>query len=402
MVPVLAMLLQFSPKELSAVQRAAMLEPAGSGASGSSSSFWASMMGSGGGGSGGGAMAFSSSRPAKEVKRYTPGSTSAKAVSATPSASSSSAGQKHMSSGALTTAALAASPHTAAGGVNHNNAKASTPTSTSASGGASLYIDAPLSPTTSNSDIDAGTYSPPALPTSQPSSGAKAESSQSSAPQPSTPLKNNNNIKCNNDIISSAGSALMVEMHTDNGHSTNPDFGTPVSIAKVAGGGGGGSAVIGVGSRRQLLGSGSKSGSGYRMRRGDASPANSFIGTPNTNANSSSVNNSNSNGGRRPSSGRMMAPRSSSMNNSEYEFQLKLKRIGSDVLSLEDNSVSYDDDDINAQFVEVEDGIDEEEEYNEEGDEREQVSGTLNATAGTSVVGKGNATVDDGIEGTSI
>lgn len=66
LVPVLAMLLQFTPKELSSVQRAVLLEPTQGG-------LWSSL---GLGGTGAAAPAapiampvFSSSRPAKEVKR---------------------------------------------------------------------------------------------------------------------------------------------------------------------------------------------------------------------------------------------------------------------------------------------------------------------------------------------
>jgi hypothetical protein len=64
LVPVLAMLLQFSAKELSAVQRVAILEPA-------QTSIWGSF-GLGGESKSPLAMpVFSSSRPAKEVKRPT-------------------------------------------------------------------------------------------------------------------------------------------------------------------------------------------------------------------------------------------------------------------------------------------------------------------------------------------
>lgn len=50
--------------------------------------------------------------------------------------------------------------------------------------------------------------------------------------------------------------------------------------------------------------------------------------------------------------------------NSEQEFQQKLSRIGSDILSVSYDA-SYDDNDVDATFVEVEDGI--EEEDNEDG-----------------------------------
>jgi len=51
------------------------------------------------------------------------------------------------------------------------------------------------------------------------------------------------------------------------------------------------------------------------------------------------------------------ANRSASMN-SEIEFQQKLKSIGSDILSVSYDA-SYDDADVDATYVEVEDGIEE-------------------------------------------
>jgi hypothetical protein len=123
LVPVLAMLLQFTPKELSSVQRAVLMEPAQGG-------LWSSL------GLGGSTPApaagpipmpaFSSSRPAKEVKRpsvsfgsnSTHGTTSPAA--ATAGAGSPASKVHSMSSGALTTAALvgqqqqAAAPSSAA------------------------------------------------------------------------------------------------------------------------------------------------------------------------------------------------------------------------------------------------------------------------------------------------
>jgi hypothetical protein len=110
LVPVLAMLLQFTPKELSSVQRAVLMEPAQGG-------LWSSL-GLGGSTTPAPAAgpipmpAFSSSRPAKEVKRpsvsfgsnSTHGTTSPAA--ATAGAGSPASKVHSMSSGALTTAAL--------------------------------------------------------------------------------------------------------------------------------------------------------------------------------------------------------------------------------------------------------------------------------------------------------
>jgi hypothetical protein len=124
LVPVLAMLLQFTPKELSSVQRAVLMEPAQGG-------LWSSL-GLGGSTTPAPAAgpipmpAFSSSRPAKEVKRpsvsfgsnSTHGSSSPAA--ATAGAGSPASKVHSMSSGALTTAALvgqqqqAAAPSSAA------------------------------------------------------------------------------------------------------------------------------------------------------------------------------------------------------------------------------------------------------------------------------------------------
>jgi len=53
--------------------------------------------------------------------------------------------------------------------------------------------------------------------------------------------------------------------------------------------------------------------------------------------------------------------RSASMN-SEFEFQQKLKSIGSDILSVSYDVTSYDDNEMGATYVDVEDGILEEEE----------------------------------------
>ena len=58
---------------------------------------------------------------------------------------------------------------------------------------------------------------------------------------------------------------------------------------------------------------------------------------------------------------RMTVNRSASMN-SEYEFQQKLKSIGSDILSVSYDVTSYDDNEMGATYVDVEDGILEEEE----------------------------------------
>lgn len=109
----------------------------------------------------------------------------------------------------------------------------------------------------------------------------------------------------------------MVESHTDIGISADPNFDTPIKIDSSA---------------RRTFGSGSFS-------KGRAGAA----GCTPESAKKGSVN-------------RMLQYRAFSMNNSEYEFQQKLRSIGSDILSL-DNSMSYDDGDIDATFVDVDDNV---------------------------------------------
>ena len=106
LVQVLAMLLQFTPKELSTVQRVAILEP-------SVGSLWGSL---GLGGSGGvpktpiAMPVFNSSRPAKEVKRPSQPITSPASV-ATPPTSGLKAGTGSVDMSPATTTTKAALSH---------------------------------------------------------------------------------------------------------------------------------------------------------------------------------------------------------------------------------------------------------------------------------------------------
>jgi hypothetical protein len=124
----------------------------------------------------------------------------------------------------------------------------------------------------------------------------------------------------------------MVESHTDMGSTDDPTYATPNKAPP--GVAPGATTPTPLGSRSNVLASGSGSFQA-RTQRG------------------------------RGSVGRMPINRAGSMNASEYEFQQKLKSIGSDILSL-DNSVSYDDADLDmggeATYVDYEEGI-------EEGDE---------------------------------
>lgn len=356
LVPVLAMLLQFTPKEMCAVQRCALVETP------QSSSLWSSL----GLSSAGAAPAYGSSRTPKEVKRPTaavigsPAGASAAAAGAgrgavysspPPAApqAASSAGKNTpnaaapvtrtpssggVSSATLTAAALAQNsltqharspPASTAQGQGstgptpsrHVSSSSQTPsatqdTSNDAAGGyqppsitTTTYEGIPLSPSTSNSDVSG--YSPPKLDSTQ----------RQLAPQGVV------------DVNASHKSAIMEESHTDNGVSADPNFDTPVKKDPV--------------------------------RRAFGSPG-SFKNKSDSAAKKNSMN-------------RMLAYRTSSMNNSEYEFQQKLRSIGSDILSL-DNSMSYDDGDIDATYVDVEDAVLEDV---AEGDE-----------------------VDDGLDGTSV
>jgi hypothetical protein len=116
----------------------------------------------------------------------------------------------------------------------------------------------------------------------------------------------------------------MVESHTDTGSTDDPTFATPLKAA------------------HSPVQTGRSFGRGSNIR-----------GTPDSAPRG------------RGSTHRMPINRASSMNASDYEFQQKLKSIGSDILSL-DNSMSYDDADIDigadATYVDYEEGI-------EEGDE---------------------------------
>ena len=123
LVPVLATLLQFTPKELSAVQRATLLEPAGGGG------LWSSL-GLGGGGKGPTAMpVFSSSRPAKEVKRptTTPSVSSSAKAGSSPGAGVS-AGVKPSPSSSITGASMSPSTTTTASLVGGKGGVSRTPT----------------------------------------------------------------------------------------------------------------------------------------------------------------------------------------------------------------------------------------------------------------------------------
>ena len=145
--------------------------------------------------------------------------------------------------------------------------------------------------------------------------------------------------------------AIMVESHTDTGNATDPDYATPRKAAPAP------SSSAAAGSQQEQLGAGS--GSFSRARAAAGLSPESATGK---------------HYGYRSSQNRLSINRASSMNASDYEFQQKLKSIGSDILSL-DNSMSYDDAELDlgeATYVDYEDGI-------EEGDEP-----------------------DDGLDGTSV
>lgn len=133
----------------------------------------------------------------------------------------------------------------------------------------------------------------------------------------------------------------MVELHTDTGASEDATYATPQKASPNPDRSNNNSLPVGLPHPSQTQSSSglaSTSGSGS-FRAGAQRP--------------------------RGSTNRMPINRASSMNASDYEFQQKLKTIGSDILSL-DNSVSYDDAELDmtgdATYVDYEEGI-------EEGDE---------------------------------
>eukprot|EP00598_Pedospumella_elongata_P001101 CAMPEP_0184981342 /NCGR_PEP_ID=MMETSP1098-20130426/11106_1 /TAXON_ID=89044 /ORGANISM="Spumella elongata, Strain CCAP 955/1" /LENGTH=958 /DNA_ID=CAMNT_0027504899 /DNA_START=60 /DNA_END=2939 /DNA_ORIENTATION=- len=298
LVPVLATLLQFTPKELSSVQRCAVLEPA-------QTSLWSSI------GLGGGSSVLSSKVP-KEVKRPAVPIPAVSAPVVASNTTSSHGNSSHkMSSSTLTAAALAqlsnSSKNTyltsSAGAVdkpqsgnnskkieNDNAASEYQPPVLSPSS----FPASPLSPSTSNSDVE-GTYVPPSLQSLQ----YPAQAS------PSAPNKTGNNPPQNG--VSNAPSSLMVEISPE--EASQNQAGEPLS-------------------RR----AGHRLGSNYKKS-------------------AHSIH-------------RMTSANRSASMNSEMEFQQKLKSIGSDILSVSYDA-SYDDADVDATYVEVEDGI--EEDDNEDG-----------------------------------
>lgn len=311
LVPVLAMLLQFTPKELSSVQRCAVLEPV-------QSSIWSSM-------GLGGSSSATSSKVAKEVKRPVlpiPAATPTNIPSTTiPSNNSAPAASVHkMSSSSLTAASLAQNSARLAAPSNNitpssNNsildASHSTTGVASANGKSKITLStpvesfpqSPLSPSTSNSDVE-GTYSPPSLHMYQPPTHPTTNAvSSGNTPHRTSPVP----------------SSLMIESneHDDEEHTLHTTSDTP-------------------GKRPHRLGSGFKKAT-----------------TPAKNS--------------AHSMHRMTVNRSASMN-SEYEFQQKLKSIGSDILSVSYDVTSYDDQEMGATYVDVEDGILEEEGEDDQGD----------------------------------
>lgn len=167
----------------------------------------------------------------------------------------------------------------------------------------SSFPASPLSPSTSNSDVE-GSYVPPSLLSLQ-------------HPVQSTPaaLKASESLAQHGTSASLPSSSLMAESPAE--ETAQNQAGEPIARRTAHRLGSGYKKAITPGAR----------GSTHSMHR--LTPAN----------------------------------RSASMN-SELEFQQKLKSIGSDILSVSCD-VSYDDADVDATYVEVEDGI--EEEDNEDG-----------------------------------
>ena len=236
---------------------------------------------------------------------------SAPVVAAT-SASSHGNSSHKMSSSTLTAAALA--QHSSSSGKNAHQVSAVGAADKPQSGNNSKKIDndnaaseyqppvlspssfpaSPLSPSTSNSDVE-GTYVPPSLQSLQ----YPAQAS------PSALNKTGNNPPQSG--VSLAPSSLMVEISPE--EASQNQAGEPLS-------------------RR----AGHRLGSNYKKS-------------------AHSIH-------------RMTSANRSASMNSEIEFQQKLKSIGSDILSVSYDA-SYDDADVDATYVEVEDGI--EEDDNEDG-----------------------------------
>jgi hypothetical protein len=350
LVPVLATLLQFTPKELSSVLKAAQMEPV-------TSSLWSTFTlgGGGGGGVGPGGLGVSS-RPVKEVKRPVAPVLSGATATAKNTISSpvvATSGRKTAVSGTASASANGSSaPSTPAFDGKSNNGNDSGNQKhtgigailgdighSDSTGNLGHYAGSALSPSTSNnSDMEGAAGGAGAAGAVSASSGGNRGYSpprlhqvvaqqQQQSPHP------------HNNLNADTNSSLMVESASSSNNggagtetmavtSSSASFISPGGKPNSSGGGGGGGGGGGRGVRPSI----SRSGSTSSARGGKAS------------------------------SSRALLQMRSKMNSSDYDFQQKLQRIGSDVLSL-DNSVSYDD--VDMAFVEVEDGIDEEGEGDE-------------------------------------